>query len=268
MEPGPQILLRDAGISTWNAVFLLAVVAGYPILAIACRLRLGEPGPRGLALRYLGTAYGSALAAQLFAYLVDRHTSAFPAASVDPLRYYLDPFYGPKVLYGAVLALPLTGLTLWLPARGVTLRAALDCWTPPLLAVLGIARIGCWLEGCCYGVPASYLGMSFPMGSPAYQRHLAQGLIPPDAASLPVVPTQAIEALTLLVLCAMALHVLRAGRRGVFVPTIAAYSLLRFALEFARDDPERNGFGPLAVSQWIALAVVSTFVLARRPVRA
>jgi prolipoprotein diacylglyceryltransferase len=207
------------------------------------------------------------LGAQLLAYLVDRHASVVPPANVSSLRYFFDPLYGPKTLYGAIIVLPLTGLTLRQPRSGATYAAALDCWTPPLLAVVGMARIGCFLEGCCFGVPTSHFGVTFPAGSPAAVRQAAEGLIQPGGAPLPVVPTQLIEAMALFGLCLLALQALRAGRQGIFLPAVAAYSLVRFGLEFVRDDPERNALGPLAVSQWIAVAVLTGYAFSLRAVR-
>ncbi len=261
MYPGPLHLFGTA-LSAWNATFVLAVLLGYPVLRIACRAR-GYPPPRYLALRYLATAYGAAVAAQWCAYLVDRHTSVLPAPEMSWVRYYFDPLAGPKTLYGAVLALPLLACTLWEPGRRFDYRATLDCWTPPLCAVLAMARVGCYLEGCCYGVPAP-LGVAFPVGSPAYHRHFAAGLITPDAASLPVVPTQVIEALVLGGLAIAALSALAAGRRGIFPSTLAAYGLCRFAVELVRDDPERNVVGVFSVAQWIALGTLAAYALWRQ----
>ncbi len=59
------------------------------------------------------------------------------------------------------------------------------------LAILGI-RIGCFLAGCCYGVPSSLpWAMRFPAGSDAYHSQVQHGWIAPTApATLPVHPLQ------------------------------------------------------------------------------
>ena len=256
MYAGPLHLL-GIDLSIWNATFLAAIVLGYPVLWLACR-SAGPPVPRFLVFRYAGTVYGTALGAQLFAYVVDRHTSVLPPPGISWVRYYFDPLSGPKTLYGAVLVLPVAALTLWEPRRGRDYVRTLDGWAPPLFAVLAIARVGCLLEGCCYGVPARW-GLAFPAGTPASHRHVAAGWIAPGAASLPVVPTQAIEALLLAGLSVAALRALAAGRRGIFLPALAAYGICRFVLEFLRDDPERNVVGPFSVSQWVALALLGGY---------
>ena len=68
--------------------------------------------------------------------------------------------------------------------------------------------------------------------------------------------TQALEAVVLFTITGWGLARLRRGEGRIFVPAIIGYSVARFILEFVRDDAERNAFGPLSSSQWIALVVV------------
>jgi prolipoprotein diacylglyceryltransferase len=258
--------LSGAEVSIWNLAFLAGALIGYPVLVLAHRYRDGGPLPRWLPLHWLVAVYVSALGAQLFAYVFDLNTSALPPRSVSWTRYYLDPLYGPKTLYGAILFLPLTVLMLSRAVGDLGYGVALDSWTPPMFVTLAICRIGCFLEGCCYGVPSSRFGVRFPVDSSVYHRQLADGAITAGSPPLPVVPTQALEALALLALGGLALARLRAGRTGIFVPFVAVYSVLRFAIEAVRDDATRNFLGPLSTSQWIALLVVgSSLAWMRRP---
>jgi prolipoprotein diacylglyceryltransferase len=89
-------------------------------------------------------------------------------------------------------------------------------------------------------------------------------LIARSDAPLAVVPVQAIEAAGLFAIAAWAAARLQSGRIAVFAPALVAYSVLRFALEWLRDDPERNFLGPLSTSQWIAAAVVAGVLIGTR----
>jgi phosphatidylglycerol:prolipoprotein diacylglycerol transferase len=258
-------------IAIWNVLLLLGILAGYPVLLASLRARRRGAPPRFLPLRWIVTVYVSAIGAQLFAYFFDLNTTALPPPTVGWARYYLDPLFGPKTLYGAIVFLPVTLAAIVFPWRDLGYVEALDAWTPPMFVVLGIARVGCFLQGCCYGVHSERFGISFPFGSPSYYHQLNAKLIAEGETALPVIPTQAIEALVLFGLAAWFSRRLRQGDRNIFPAAVALYSLLRFVLEFARDDPDRNFLGVLSTSQWIALvalALVAATAAWRRSVRA
>jgi phosphatidylglycerol:prolipoprotein diacylglycerol transferase len=249
-------------LSIWNVTFLVGVLLGYPVLRATLRVRRPGPRPRLLLARWFATVYVSAVGAQLFAYLFDLETTLLPPPSVSPVRYYLDPLFGPKTLYGAIVFLPLTALAVSVPWRDLRYGDALDAWTPPLFTVLAVARVGCLLQGCCYGVRSSWFGIPFPPPrGHLYWGQIGAGLIEHGSWTQPVVPTQLIEAAGLCVLAWWAFDQVRSGGTRVFLPAVVLYSVLRFALEFVRADPGRNAFGPLSTSQWIALMIVTSYVL-------
>jgi prolipoprotein diacylglyceryltransferase len=263
-----DVILLGLRLSIWNTTLLVAVVLGYPVLRAGLRARRGEPLPVALPLRWTATVYVSALGAQLFAYLFDLNTGLTPPASLGWARYYLDPLAGPKTLYGAIVALPLGTFLATRVGRDLGHREALDGWTPATFFVLGISRVGCFLQGCCWGVQSDRLGLSFPPYGSLHWSQVGAGLIAPGSWTAPVVPAQLLEAAGLLGLAAAAMARLRAGRHGTFVPAVVAYSGLRFALEIVRADPDRNALGPFSTSQWIALAIVAGWLASRRALAA
>jgi len=248
-------------IGSWNLLFAVGIVAGYAVLCLAGRLGPQLLRPRWLEVRYLFVIYVCAVGAQLFAYAFDLHTSLLPQGSESTLRYYLDPVTGPKTLYGAVIFLPVATVLAWAPWRDVRLVDAADCLTPTLFAVLGFARLGCFAQGCCYGIASQWLGVRFALGSPVYFDQLRGGSIAPGATPLAVLPAQLLEGLFLFGLCAWALQRLAAGRSHLMPVGIAAYSIFRFAIEFVRADVERNHYALLSTSQWIALALLAGLAL-------
>ncbi len=131
----------------------------------------------------------------------------------------------------------------------------------PLLCVfipLGHAfgRLGCFCYGCCYGRRSgSFVACSFPANSPAWADQVQAGVLSPLAQhSLPVLPTQLFEA-TGLVLIFFVLYFLYRRARN-FVPGIylILYAVLRYFLEFLRDDP-RAAVGPFSIAQAISLGI-------------
>jgi phosphatidylglycerol:prolipoprotein diacylglycerol transferase len=80
-------------------------------------------------------------------------------------------FYG-----GFILAAPV--VLFYLLYRKVTARMAMDICAPCLMLGLGIGRLGCFLNGCCYGAPTHVAwGVSFPYNSNAYDDAVHNGLV-------------------------------------------------------------------------------------------
>ncbi len=250
-------------ISVWNSVFFIAVVVGFFVFRVSAKAdrRLSR-----WAIRYVIVVYLSALAAQVFAYAFDAHTSLFPPPGTSSANWYLNPIAGTKTLYGVIVLMPVSVALATLGTR-ISLMRALDVWTPAMFVVLSIARLGCFLQGCCYGMRSDLFGIAFPVGSLVYHQQLGAGLIAEGSTPLPTIPTQGIESVFLAMVAVWSFS--RVDRRsvsGVFVPAVAMYSVFRFGIEFVRADVDRAFYGPLTTSQWIAMIVLS--VAATATVRA
>ena len=76
----------------------------------------------------------------------------------------------------------------------------LYAWITPL--GLGIQKIGCFLNGCCYGKPSDlFCTVKYPVGTSAHFHQVADGLIGENAAyTLGVMPVQLFEAISLMAL--------------------------------------------------------------------
>jgi phosphatidylglycerol:prolipoprotein diacylglycerol transferase len=163
-------------------------------------------------------------------------------------------FYG-----GLLLAIP-GGI--WLVRRRrLDLGRVADIAAPCTMLGLAFGRVGCFLNGCCYGVATTaWPGVYFP-------GHLEA-----------VHPTQLYEAAGALLL-AVALYVTmrrrdrgaRGGRGATFGWMLVGYGVLRTVLEVYRADP-RGGLGPLSTSQLISIPLIAigavVIVRARRRERA
>lgn len=123
-------------------------------------------------------------------------------------------------------------------------------------------RFGCFLGGCCYGKVTDEgfpLAVRFPAWSAASEGQFRAGeLAAPHLESLPVHPTQLYEALGCLLIGAFLTAILPKKRFDgmIFLLFLALYGVLRFILEYWRDD-DRGGVLSLSTSQWISLAALA-----------
>lgn len=117
-------------------------------------------------------------------------------------------------------------------------------------------RIGCFFYGCCWGkISSSPIAVSFPQSSPVWHEQISKGLIRPGApGSLPVIPTQLIEAASLFALFALLLFLYRRYRRFTAGVYLAAYAVIRFFIEYLRGDPRAN-VCQLSIGQTISIGM-------------
>jgi len=85
---------------------------------------------------------------------------------------------GGLVVYGALIG-SMLGCLFYILLRKLPKLATLDMIVPALMLGMFFGRIGCFMNGCCYGglCDASPLGVTFPAGSPPYMRHVDEGLM-------------------------------------------------------------------------------------------
>jgi phosphatidylglycerol:prolipoprotein diacylglycerol transferase len=201
-------------------------------------------------------------------------------------------FYG-----GFLLATPIC--IAYAVHKKMPLRRSMDIVAIGLMVGLGIGRVGCFLNGCCYGerCDASW-GVQFPYHSPAYLEQLDKGelqapdtlFIPnpdlrgthlatkddlrhlpelkPVAAeqkALPVLPTELYSTFNSLLLAAVlfAFYTLKPAPGRVFALMCLLEGTTRFLLEMVRVEPplKPEWFGPLSIAQVTSIAVVVAGVI-------
>lgn len=186
-----------------------------------------------------------------------KHSDAYPAYTWRVLTTWQSGF----VLYGGMLLGVVAGIVFTRLRRMPVLLVG-DIAAPSLMLGVAFGRIGCFLNGCCYGtVCDSFWCISFPEGSLAYANHMERGLLSGKETgwSLPVHPTQLYEAAaTVLLFFVMSRLLRKASYDGlVLLGTLMAYAAWRFFAEFLRGDPGREtlGAGDLTFSQTVSVAV-------------
>ncbi len=173
----------------------------------------------------------------------------------DILQYWK----GGIVFYGGVVGGSIAFLV-YRRYRPFPLRPYMDVMAPSIAIGIFFGRIGCFLNGCCYGDACQLpWAVSFPKNSPPWQHHAFLSLIPRDALwSLPIHPTQiyaAIDGLVLLLLLS-AYYPLRRRDGEVMGLLMITYPVTRFLVEFLRND-EGAFFAGMTISQNISVALFS-----------
>lgn len=126
--------------------------------------------------------------------------------------------------------------------KGLPVLKMLDFSLPYVALGQAIGRLGCFLNGCCYGKEVSW-GIFFPI----HQARLH--------------PTQLYEFLGLLVIFFILKGVQKkSGWQGkIFLLYLVLASILRLAIEFVRADQLWMAAG-LSLNQWISLGLIAASI--------
>ncbi len=181
---------------------------------------------------------------------------------------------GGIIFYGGLIAAFFFGAVYTRKRRFGTWKMA-DLVMPGVALGLAFGRVGCFLNGCCFGIPVenALCSVAYPkhldalgdiIGSPAFEHQFKNGLVAAgDAGSLPVMPIQLIESLACVAIFLLLSAIWRHKMRKHFelrVQGIVAvyfglfYAATRFVLEFWRGDNERYASN-LTFSQLVSIGV-------------
>jgi len=161
---------------------------------------------------------------------------------------------GGLVYYGGLIGAALTAYGV-MRFKGMPVWSYADVLAPGLALGQVTGRLGCFLNGCCYGRVSAGFGLVFP-----------------GVSSQPVLPTQLYESAGCLLL-ALGLAWLHGHRRfkgQVFALYLILYALLRFGLELLRGDAERGtllGLPWLSPGQWTSLLALAAGLLLMKRLR-
>jgi len=155
--------------------------------------------------------------------------------------------HGGLVWYGAFLG-GLIGGIWYLRTKGLSFWKTADLVLPYVVLAQALGRVGCFLNGCCYGIHANETwGVTFPH------------------EELPRLPVQLYTAAALLVLALILIRLLHRNPPRGFVASAygVGYALVRFHVEFLRaDNPEF--FLGLTLPQVMSVGLLLASVFALR----
>lgn len=225
-------------------------------LYVASRLaaRDGLPRERFYDLG-LWTLIGGLLGSKILMYFVEDNVQVF---SLDFLRsggVYYGGFIGGLV--ALIFLIRLYKLPFWKVADALAAGLALG---------QAFGRQGCFAAGCCWGKPTDLAwGVHFTELGHEYTGVPIYG---PDGGDLHLHPTQLYESFTMLIVFGLLVYIHRHKKFDgqVLMSYAIIYALVRFSIEFLRDDPRGDLFGMttltgLSTSQIISLLVAAGAII-------
>lgn len=222
----------------WGFSLSLAILLG-TLVAIRLAKRIGIDSDRIIDL-VIVLVVGGVVGARLFYVFV-----------YEPERYLKDPLQivaiwnGGLVYYGGLIGGFITG-TWYVIRKGLPFWKLADVVSPPLALGYGIVRIGCFMNGCCYGRPTdSFLGVVFPF---------IEGTL--HLEDIARYPTQLFSSLLGFFLFIFLLFVWKRKKFDgqVFLEFIILYAIGRAVVEYFREN--LIVFGDATVSQLVSVLVI------------
>jgi phosphatidylglycerol:prolipoprotein diacylglycerol transferase len=168
--------------------------------------------------------------------------------------------HAPGGILGAVI-----GSAILLPLLRIPAAKFADGLAPAVGVGIALARLGCFLHGCCFGGLCPYpWGVTLPADSYVFMRQLEARLLAPGAVrSLPIHPLPLYFAAAGLAITAFLLW-LRPRKR--YDGQLALWLLVLFSASSAllepirADDPMRVYWGPLPQLLWVAAGMTALSV--------
>src|SRR5271170_3730543 len=152
----------------------------------------------------------------------------------------------------------------WLFKQPLSLAFAFIGTLLPLYGCL--ARIGCFLGGCCYGKPFTsgvlYPGSIFESTGQGCRRYSPSPN--PGARVFPMQLVEAAAQATLFAVLTILVWLVPSTAGSIFWLYLSLYTIVRFVLDFYRTTSARPRYGPFSEAQLVCIAVqvVSLTVLA------
>lgn len=172
-----------------------------------------------------------------------------------------NPFHGDTlgigglVMYGGLIGAILAGVAFFKIHKLPFLPYA-DACAPAFAFGIFLTRIGCFLNGCCYGQPTeAWFGVHFPAMSPAGSYMIHQHASKLIASQLFL---SAGGLLIGLVVLAVATRKIFTGFQ--FYLTVVLYSVLRFLVDFTRYYSEDEKIASLSHNQIVCIVIFVVFM--------
>ena len=156
----------------YGVMLMIGVVSAMAIAMVRCeKAGLSRESFFSLAT---WTIVAGMLGARMF-YVVQKWSELGDTLQ-DKLWKALQVTEGGLVVYGSVIG-GMIAIVLWSRRNRFSLLKIADCVTPAFFIGLAFGRIGCLLNGCCYGglCETSLPSITFPAGSPAYMDQMESG---------------------------------------------------------------------------------------------
>ncbi len=160
---------------------------------------------------------------------------------------FLDIMSNGFVFYGGILG-GFGGLAIYCKVFKLPLLKFMDVFAICVPPCHALGRVGCFLSGCCYGIP--YDG---PL-SVIYQNPVDIN----TPKGIPLLPIQLIEAVCLLALfVALEIVFFKTKKNGIVSAVyLISYAVIRLVIEFFRGDIARGLIFGISTSQIISILII------------
>lgn len=218
------------------------LVAGYFI----CR----QVKKRGLddndAIIFLLIVIGGVFIGSHILYAITNIDKFYLITKINSFETFKDiMFYllGGSVFYGGLIGGAIAGI-IYLKIKKINIPIYLDICAVAVPLFHGIARIGCFCAGCCYGIE-SKIGF-------VYTHSLEEA-----ANGVRRFPVQLLECACNLILALILYQLLKRGKmkNKLLCFYLMGYAVIRFSDEFLRGDTIRGFIFGISTSQFISLIV-------------
>lgn len=174
-DPNGDLIKIGLAVRGYGVFLLLAIVSGVGI-TIYRGNQIDISADKVISLAFWMIISGL-IGARLF-YLIQKRDDFFADGTLQQQIFRaIDPTQGGLVVFGSLFGGSLAAF-LYLKVKGMPVLKTLDLIAPGMALGLAIGRIGCLMNGCCYGgiseidrLPT----LQFPAGSAPYMQQLIDG---------------------------------------------------------------------------------------------
>lgn len=172
--------LAGIPVQSYGTMMLLGIVLAYCLAAFRAK-KFGFTAENVFSVAFVVCICGL-LGARAF-YVIE-YWSDFQAPTLgETLARIANIPGGGLVVYGSIIG-GILGGGIYMLVKKLSIPRMLDLLAPSMMLGLALGRIGCFLNGCCFGGmcdPAhEFWGVRFPAGSPPFNRQLEEGKIDLD----------------------------------------------------------------------------------------
>lgn len=174
-DPLGPMVTRGLAIRGYGLCMLLAILSGMGIVIYRCR-KIGFPVDPIFTLAFWMVIAG-VVGARLF-FVIQKRDLFFgegvPLSS--SLKAMLNMTEGGLVVYGSLFGASIVAFIFFYRTKLPVWKTA-DLIAPGMALGLAIGRIGCLMNGCCWGgvCEPTMPSITFPAGAGAYMQHLSNG---------------------------------------------------------------------------------------------
>ncbi len=243
----PEIHLFGLSIPSYGFMLLLAFFAAFVVALL--RSKINGLNKVDVLVAMFMAGVGALLGGKLFYVIqgIPEFLLLHETKGITFLQYFNN---SGLVYYGSFIGCILM-LVLFCLVYKESFWKVVDTILPSLPLAQAIGRVGCFMVGCCWGIPYEH-GCVFH-NSP----------IPGIPTDIPLLPVQLIESICVFILfIVMVVYGRKVRKPGrILSMYLIGYGIIRFVLEFFRYDARRGFVGEFSVSQWISLILIGIGVI-------